>query len=94
MKTYLGENLLESDCDVIIHCCNCFNTMGAGIAKAIADKYKGVIKDPKIHESLLADFRLWCMENGFGILGETESPIKGASGNIEFLFHIKIKNEI
>ncbi len=39
MKTYLGENLLDSDCDVIIHCCNCFNTMGAGIAKSIAEKY-------------------------------------------------------
>lgn len=32
-------DLLASDCNVIIHCCNCFNTMGAGIAKAIAKKY-------------------------------------------------------
>jgi len=29
-----GE-LLKSDCDVIIHCCNCFHTMGARIAKTI-----------------------------------------------------------
>ena len=58
--------------------------------KAIADRYKGVIKDPKIHESLLADFRLWCMENGFEILEEVESPIKGSKGNTEFLFHLKI----
>ncbi|HRY60103.1 MAG TPA: TlyA family RNA methyltransferase [Patescibacteria group bacterium] len=58
--------------------------------KAIADKYKGVIKDPDIHESLLADFRLWCIENGFEIRGEVESPIKGSKGNTEFLFHLKI----
>lgn len=35
-------DLLESDCDVIIHCCNCFNRMGSGIAKALADKYPGI----------------------------------------------------
>lgn len=54
--------------------------------KAIADKFKGVIKDPKIHEKLLSEFRKWCEENEFDILGETESPIKGAKGNKEFLF--------
>jgi len=32
-------DILESDCDVIIHCCNCFNTMGAGIAKLIKDRW-------------------------------------------------------
>ena len=59
--------------------------------RAIADKCKGVIKDPDIHESLLASFRLWCLENGFEVLGEIESPIKGASGNTEFLFWLQIK---
>jgi O-acetyl-ADP-ribose deacetylase (regulator of RNase III) len=32
-------NLLESDCTVIAHQCNCFSTMGAGIAKQIKAKY-------------------------------------------------------
>ncbi|CDQ41864.1 macro domain-containing protein [Virgibacillus salexigens] len=32
-------DLLESDCTVIAHQCNCFNTMGAGIAKQIKNKY-------------------------------------------------------
>jgi O-acetyl-ADP-ribose deacetylase (regulator of RNase III) len=35
---YQGD-LLQSDCNVIIHCCNCFNRMGSGIAKAIAEKW-------------------------------------------------------
>lgn len=56
----------------------------------IADKFKGVIKDSGIHERLLAEFRLWCSENGFEIFGETESPINGDKGNKEFLFYLKI----
>lgn len=32
-------DLLQSDCTVIAHQCNCFSTMGAGIAKQIASKY-------------------------------------------------------
>lgn len=35
----LKGDLLASDCNIIIHCCNCFNTMGAGIAKAISTKW-------------------------------------------------------
>ncbi len=31
----LAGDMLESDSDVIIHCCNCFHTMGAGAAKTI-----------------------------------------------------------
>jgi len=58
--------------------------------KVIADRFKGVIKDPRIHERLLSEFRKWCEENGFKMLEETESPIKGAKGNTEFLFLLKI----
>lgn len=32
-------DLLQSDCDAIIHSCNCFNVMGAGIARQIKDKF-------------------------------------------------------
>jgi len=58
--------------------------------KTIADKFRGIITDPKIHEKLLSDFLKWCEENGFQILGETESPIKGDKGNREFLFYLKL----
>ena len=40
MIEYIKGNLVESDCDVIIHGCNCFNNMGAGIAKAIKETYR------------------------------------------------------
>ncbi len=32
-------DLLQSDCTVIAHQCNCFATMGAGIAKQIKQRY-------------------------------------------------------
>lgn len=34
----------QGEFDVIIHGCNCFNIMGAGIAKQIADKYPQALK--------------------------------------------------
>ena len=40
---YSTGNLIEKayngDFDIIIHCCNCFNNMGAGIAKFIKQKW-------------------------------------------------------
>lgn len=32
-------DLLESDCQIIAHGCNCFHTMGSGIARSIRSKY-------------------------------------------------------
>lgn len=60
--------------------------------REIADKCKGVIKDPEIHEQLLNDFRKWCEENGLEILGECESPITGDKGNKEWFFWLRMKN--
>jgi O-acetyl-ADP-ribose deacetylase (regulator of RNase III) len=39
MIEYIQDDLVKSDCDVIIHGCNCFNTMGSGIAKQIRETY-------------------------------------------------------
>lgn len=42
MKTTQGDLILLAQkgyFDVIVHGCNCFNTMGAGIAKAIRDNF-------------------------------------------------------
>lgn len=50
---------------------------------------KGVVKDPKVHETVINDFTEFCRLNQFKALGQTTSPIKGPKGNIEFLFHLK-----
>lgn len=40
MITEIKGNLLNSEANLIIHCTNCFHTMGGGIALAIKNKYK------------------------------------------------------
>lgn len=35
----ISTNIVNSGAEVIIHQCNCFNTMGAGVAKVLRDKW-------------------------------------------------------
>lgn len=39
MLKYIKGDLIKSDCDIIIHGCNCYRTMGSGIAKQIKETY-------------------------------------------------------
>ena len=59
---------------------------------AIAKKCKGVVKDRSIHKRLLKDFCGYVLGLGLKISALTFSPIKGKSGNIEYLFHINGKS--
>lgn len=45
MLEVLYGNLLESDCDAIVHQVNCQGVMGSGIAKQIRDKWPVVFND-------------------------------------------------
>jgi 23S rRNA (cytidine1920-2'-O)/16S rRNA (cytidine1409-2'-O)-methyltransferase len=49
----------------------------------------GVIRNSETHEKVLNDVGQGCVEYGFEIAGITASPITGAKGNREFLFHLK-----
>jgi 23S rRNA (cytidine1920-2'-O)/16S rRNA (cytidine1409-2'-O)-methyltransferase len=49
----------------------------------------GVIRDPKLHSTLIGRFTAWCVRNGFRVLDLTASPILGAEGNREFLFWLR-----
>jgi len=46
---------------------------------------KGVVRDPALHEEVCTRIRDWLSENGWPVLGLTESPITGPEGNTEFL---------
>ncbi|MDO8615982.1 MAG: TlyA family RNA methyltransferase [Dehalococcoidia bacterium] len=46
----------------------------------------GVIRDPRLHATLIGRFVAWCVANGLRVLDLTASPILGAAGNREFLF--------
>lgn len=60
--------------------------------KEEAKKEKGVIKNPKVHESVLDEIVTFAVNQGFKIKALTFSPITGPAGNIEFLCHA-IKGE-
>lgn len=51
----------------------------------------GIVKDDAEREKLLFNFTNWSKENGWSIMGQMESPIKGGEGNTEFLLHMQQK---
>jgi len=44
----LSGSLLDSDCDVVIHCCNCFHKMRAGIATKVRRIYSAAYQKDKL----------------------------------------------
>lgn len=46
----------------------------------------GIVRDPALHEEVCATISHWlAAQPGWQVIGVTESPIKGAEGNTEFL---------
>ncbi len=58
--------------------------------KKIADKFKGVITDETIRNEIVERVISQIEEQGYKKLALTESPIKGAKGNVEFLAHFRL----
>jgi len=50
---------------------------------------KGVVRDRKVHESVILKTAALVRELGFTICGLTYSPIRGPEGNIEYLIYIR-----
>lgn len=50
---------------------------------------KGVVRDKKVHVSVIDEITSFAVENGFDLLGADFSPVKGPEGNIEYLMFIK-----
>lgn len=55
------------------------------IGKTLAKRYKGIVKSPKDHIKVIKDVLHGMREYGYHIHSLTYSPIKGGSGNIEYL---------
>lgn len=45
----------------------------------------GVVRDPAVHQRVLAEVLSAAQAEGFAVRGLTRSPLKGPSGNVEFL---------
>ena len=54
---------------------------------------KGVVRDKKVHESVIQKIVDYVPTIGFNILGLDYSPVKGPEGNIEYLLYIE-KNAV
>ena len=50
---------------------------------------KGVVRDIKVHYSVIENVLEFAKNAGFAILGLSYSPIKGPEGNIEYLAYLK-----
>ena len=59
--------------------------------KEIADKYKGVVLDKSVHKTVILNVINAFKEIGFAVQGLARSPIKGGSGNIEYVSYF-VKN--
>ncbi|MBQ7798642.1 MAG: TlyA family RNA methyltransferase [Clostridia bacterium] len=55
--------------------------------KAIADKFKGIILNQKIHHDILSATINMLKDFGYTLLDLTFSPITGGDGNIEYISH-------
>ena len=53
----------------------------------------GVVRDKKVHISVIKMITEFVSENGFLPLGLSYSPIKGPEGNIEYLLYMKVTGE-
>ncbi len=55
---------------------------------------KGVVRDIKVHYSVIENVLEFAKSAGFAALGLSYSPIKGPEGNIEYLLYLKKSEEI
>jgi len=58
------------------------------VGRKIAAKGKGVIRSDRDRQKVVNDILSTAREEGFNVLGVTESPIKGPKGNVEFLTYL------
>jgi 23S rRNA (cytidine1920-2'-O)/16S rRNA (cytidine1409-2'-O)-methyltransferase len=50
----------------------------------------GVVRDPAVHEAVVADVTQAAVASGFERVAATPSPIAGAAGNREFFLHLRL----
>ena len=49
----------------------------------------GIVRDKKVHIRILGELCMIFSKEGFSLRGLTFSPVRGGSGNIEYLAHLK-----
>ncbi len=49
----------------------------------------GIVRDPTVHRAVLDDVVVGLAKAGIGVTAAMPSPLRGAAGNVEFLFHAR-----
>lgn len=52
--------------------------------------HKGLVKNSRIRQEALSVFENWLQENGWCVLTKADSKIRGALGNMERFYHLKL----
>ena len=50
---------------------------------------RGVVRDPSLHDRVLAELEAFCRAAGLTVLGRCESPLTGPAGNREFFLYLQ-----
>jgi 23S rRNA (cytidine1920-2'-O)/16S rRNA (cytidine1409-2'-O)-methyltransferase len=56
------------------------------------DLRKGIVKDEQTRLSIITQIRYFAVNNGFEIVSEADSGVKGPKGNIEHFLLLRVKN--
>lgn len=50
----------------------------------------GIVRDPSLHRQVNDELSAFAQSHGFNVVGLIESPIKGTTGNTEFLLYLRL----
>lgn len=64
------------------------------VGKAVADRFKGIIKDETIRKKALDDIISFSGKEGFASISRTKASLKGAKGNQEYLLYLRYPKKI
>lgn len=79
----VAKNLLKEDGEIVALIKPQFEAGRDKVGK------KGIVREKSTHYEVIESIAEFSRELGFGINGLSYSPITGATGNIEFLIHLK-----
>ncbi|NVY96958.1 TlyA family RNA methyltransferase [Lactobacillus sp. DCY120] len=54
----------------------------------------GIVRDPQVHRQVLTMITQFALEQHYDVCDLDYSPITGGSGNIEFLLHLRLRNQV
>jgi len=52
----------------------------------------GIVRDPEVRQRTLNTVAGFAEANGYEVSGSIQSPLPGAEGNLEFLLHLRLRN--